>query len=74
MGEKKEESRGENVETQFTCVQQANALLNCLLSSSSMIKCQEEYTRFQACCLKQNIVNIKLEGPDLGQGVSVDKW
>ena len=49
-----------------TCVQRANSLLNCLLSSSSMNECEKQYKRFQECCSKHNIVHIKLEGVDLG--------
>lgn len=67
MEGEKDESRSENIETDSTCVQQANALLNCLLSSSSINKCEEEYGRFRECCSVQNIVNIKLEGSELGQ-------
>lgn len=69
--EGKEKCEKEN-EATSTCVQRANTLLNCLLSSHSMDECQKAYETFQNCCSSHNIVTIKLEGSESIEKSAVD--
>lgn len=65
MDEKVARNLEKGIEISSTCVQRANTLLNCLLSSKSMNECEEPYQTFRNCCSKHNIVNIKLEALEL---------